>query len=143
EASWAPTGFVIAGAKISDSQRDTLAVQNMILDGVVNILYGHYTLAPNGNTPNGNAWILDQTGNVNQLLDALDGNRNFYFFGHGGPLSFGAYHGSFINNYGLYELGNFPASRIPTNTHPYKLVFIDGCQTGKGNLCESFGIPIQ
>lgn len=25
--------------------------------------------------------------------------------------------------------------------HPYRLVFIDGCSAGAGNLCESFGIP--
>jgi hypothetical protein len=143
EASWNPTGFVIAGATIDDSARDTLAVQTMVLDGVVNVLGGPYTLAPNGNTPEGNAWILDQTGTKNQLLDALDVNHNFYFFGHGGPLSFGAYHGSTISYADLYELGNYPASNRPTNSHPYKLVFIDGCQAGKGNLCESFGIPIQ
>jgi hypothetical protein len=27
--------------------------------------------------------------------------------------------------------------------HPYRLVFLDGCSTGAGTYCESFGIPAQ
>ncbi len=26
-------------------------------------------------------------------------------------------------------------------SHPYRFVFLDGCETGRGNFCESFGIP--
>jgi hypothetical protein len=143
EASWAPIGFVISGAAIDNNEGDNLKVQTMVLDGVVNMLGANYTLAPNGNTPNGNAWMLDWSGSAAVLGQALAANYNFYFFGHGGPWSFGAYNGSTIGAWALGSLSNFPSSRVPTNSHPFKLVFIDGCQAGKCSLCESFGIPTQ
>ena len=65
-----------------------------------------------------------------------------YYFGHGTPYSFGAdstHHITYSDL--LTNLHNFPGSRIPTNSHPYKLVFLDGCLTGGGPLCEGFGIP--
>jgi hypothetical protein len=49
-----------------------------------------------------------------------------------------------INVYDLQKaMGNFLNTAKPQNFHPYRLVFIDGCSTGKGNFCEVFGIPAQ
>jgi hypothetical protein len=76
-------------------------------------------------------------------MSAFFGNHLFYFFGHGGPWCFGAYEGSTFGPLALSALKNFPGSRVPANSNPYKLVFIDGCQAGKCSLCECFGIPSQ
>ena len=42
-----------------------------------------------------------------------------------------------------FAAGNVPLSDsiIHAAYHPYRFVFIDACNTGKGNFCESFGIP--
>ena len=36
---------------------------------------------------------------------------------------------------------NFGNPLNGTNAHPYRFVFLDGCQTADGNLCKAFGIP--
>jgi len=42
---------------------------------------------------------------------------------------------------GISEL--FFITAQPTNSHPYRFVFIQGCDTGKAAFCEAFGIPAQ
>jgi hypothetical protein len=94
--------------------------------------------------------------------------ENFYYFGHGNSSVISAYNGtgsaitgtqiayalgnvplSYPNPNSAYDNSSFPASFSPTVNpsiqrvalHPYRFVFLDGCNTGAGNLCESFGIP--
>jgi hypothetical protein len=74
--------------------------------------------------------------------------RNFYYFGHGGPGLIGrcdlstnppvlTFLSSANINTGLH---NNPKSQSLT-PHPYRFVFLDGCDTANGPLCETFGIP--
>lgn len=49
-----------------------------------------------------------------------------------------------INKYTVAKvLNNFMTGTKLQNYHPYRFVFIDGCDNGKGSFCESFGIPAQ
>jgi hypothetical protein len=38
---------------------------------------------------------------------------------------------------------NFPSSGRPANYKPFRLVFLDSCESAKGYLCEVFGITPQ
>jgi len=71
--------------------------------------------------------------------------RNCYFWGHGSPSAIGGINpASVATKYDIQKAaGNFLNTAKPQNFHPYRFVFIDGCSTGKGNFCESFGIPAQ
>jgi hypothetical protein len=96
--------------------------------------------------------------------------ENFYYFGHGNDSAISAYNGPVtgINEQQLaYAIGNVPLSMndgdpvfdgwdpdVPTMVqptmspsilhaalHPYRFVWLDACDTGRGNFCEAFGIP--
>lgn len=120
------------------------------LGGVVSQLadYGlAYQLSP-GNVAQSSAFEMGSLTDKTNLLSYLaDGSyRNFYFFGHGNPTVIAAYDSSevAINSFTISQkLGNFLSGSKPENFHPYRLVFIDGCDTGKGKFCEAFGIPAQ
>jgi hypothetical protein len=118
--------------------------------GVVSQLanYGFgYQLSP-GNVAQSFAFQManfsDKTNLLNYLADV--NYRNFYFFGHGNADVIAAYNTA-ETAIGTREigkkLGNFLSAAIPENFHPYRFVFIDGCNTGKGKFCEAFGIPAQ
>jgi hypothetical protein len=72
------------------------------------------------------------------------GVRNFFYFGHGGPDEIG---GTTDTNYNVNEdwlqsaLQNAPDPLTGINFHPYRFVFLDGCNTANGNLPVDFGIP--
>lgn len=92
--------------------------------------------------------MLNQTSFSIYLTSVLraDKVRNFYYFGHGGPDGFG--HGpdtgqTLISDL-KFVLGNNWDPAKGTNgpaPHPYRFVFLDGCKTADGNLCQAFGIP--
>lgn len=69
-------------------------------------------------------------------------SRNFVYMGHGGPNGIG--HDLSTTNHSILasEIANIlhtiPAGQ--TNRHAYRFVFIDGCSTAEGTLCDSFGI---
>ena len=145
EAPWTPSGMVVACAPVDGNANHTSEVTDMVMEGVVNTCYG---LMPGGlqpaaaNTPNGNAWTWGANGNGATLLSVMPGCSFMYYFGHGTPYSFGVSANDHITYSQIVtNLNNFPSSRVPTNSHPYKLVFLDGCLTGGGPLCEGFGIP--
>ena len=69
-------------------------------------------------------------------------SRNLFYNGHGGSKGIG-YDASNTNVFITQKeieskLHTVPAGQ--TNSHAYRFVFLDGCQTAKGNLCEAFGI---
>jgi hypothetical protein len=114
--------------------------------GVVSTL-GNYGLGAQmspGNVSQSSAFEMADTNSRAQFLSYLPGNyRHCYFFGHGSPTAFGT-QGAVITAYDVSRaLLNVPLSWQIQHAalHPYRLVFIDGCQAGAGNLCESFGIP--
>jgi hypothetical protein len=69
-------------------------------------------------------------------------SRNLVYFGHGGPNALGynpANTNRFITAAEIAShLHTIPAGQ--TNRHAFRFVFLDGCQTAKGNLPEAFGI---
>ena len=97
--------------------------------------------------------------------------RNFWYFGHGNNHEIGDYTGKVYPNGGdltqdqiAFGLANvplsynyvvvlpvpapYPAFRVPEPTtiqhaalHPYRFVYLDGCDTGAGTMSEAFGIP--
>jgi len=139
--------------------------------GVIGTLSGndfHGSLSP-GNVPQTSAFALSDAATRTDLLSYLADHayENFYFFGHGNDSQISAYQGSGTVITGdniAFALGNVPLSFAgppelinidppimvyPTVNplirrvaqHPYRFVFLDGCETGNGLLCESFGIP--
>ena len=72
--------------------------------------------------------------------------RNLYYFGHGAPDFIGQKKTNPPKYLTIADLnvglGNFP--RYPQyHDHPFRFVFLDGCNTAKGDLCNAFGIPKQ
>jgi hypothetical protein len=69
-------------------------------------------------------------------------SRNLVYFGHGGPNGIGqnpANPNRFITSAEIAnQLHTIPAGQA--NRHAFRFVFLDGCQTAKGNLPEAFGI---
>jgi hypothetical protein len=83
--------------------------------------------------------------------------RNFYYFGHGNPSGIGG-DTNITDGYNVFGAGNAPGTQayladwyvrqnITVNpysgSHPYRFVFIDACNTGKGDLPDAFGVPKQ
>lgn len=70
--------------------------------------------------------------------------RNFYYFGHFDGKNLG---GTTNRDYSIsisdlrLWLGNAPDPLKGPNAHPFRFVFIDGCNSAKGDLCTAFGIP--
>ena len=151
--------FVIAYAPLKDPVADPVTVlheQLMMLGGwdgndggVIGSLGGNDfsgQLSP-GNVPQTSAFQMNDGPSKTNLLSYLGdySYRNFYFFGHGNPsVIAGVNSASAINKDTIARtLGNFLTAKRPSNFHPYRFVFIDGCDCGKGNFCEAFGIPAQ
>jgi hypothetical protein len=69
-------------------------------------------------------------------------SRNLFYLGHGDPTGIGANPANtnvFISAKEIAAaLHTVPAGQ--TNRHGYRFVFLDGCATAKGDLCEAFGI---
>jgi hypothetical protein len=68
--------------------------------------------------------------------------RNFYYFGHGGPRAIGET-GRYINisDMNFVLRNNFKKPLAGTNAHPFRFVYLDGCNTSSGDLSKAFGIP--
>jgi hypothetical protein len=140
-------------------------------EGVVNTLANstHSNLSP-GNNPDSTAFELTDATSRGQLLGYLADHtyENFYYFGHGDDSHISAYNGaasaiskdqiaaalgnvplSYQNPNSAYDNSSFPPSFSPTVApnmqrvalHPYRFVFLDGCETARGNFSESLGIP--
>jgi hypothetical protein len=115
--------------------------------GVVSTL-GNYgmgvTMSP-GNVSQSSTFEMDDATTRTNFLGymAQSQYRHLYFFGHGSPSSFGTTNAVITANDVSSDLLNVPLSAQIQHAahHPYRFVFIDGCEAGKANLCESFAIP--
>ena len=69
-------------------------------------------------------------------------SRNFFYFGHGGRDQIGSGTND-LTRITTAQLYNALATANPldTNRHGYRFVFLDGCETAKGDLALAFGIP--
>lgn len=148
EVVWSGEGmFVVAWSRNSTIPQDAIKANSMVASGVVDILGPKYTLSP-GNSMNADkAFQMNSPATKTNLMSYLwDGTaRNFYFFGHGSPNSIGGVSGDpVITEREMSRLlFNFFNLAKPNNYHPYRLVYIDACETGKGTYCEAFGIPAK
>jgi hypothetical protein len=145
EGYWDPSGMMVACSPIDANSIHTSDVQLRCINGVVNTCTGqvHNGLYPQCcNIADGNVWTWGANGNAQTLMQDMPNCNFMYYFGHGTPYSFGINSSSHLTYHDLVtNLDNFPASNVPTNSHPYKLVWIDGCMSAGGPLCEGFGIP--
>ncbi|HMP81737.1 MAG TPA: hypothetical protein PKA41_03405 [Verrucomicrobiota bacterium] len=105
----------------------------------------------------GGAGYIANQDRVNALLDDLSQTesvtRNFYWYGHGAPAWIGSKDDIYILASTVAEwLGNYgelvdpipegaPYIRM-SRDHPYRFVFIDGCDAGKSSIwAQAFGMP--
>ncbi len=129
----------------------------------------HGNLSP-GNVPQTSAFELGDTTTRGNLLTYLASStyENFYYFGHGDNSHISAYNApatAISIDQIAFTLGNVLLSyenpdlvyRDPTRpnmipatvssairrvaNHPYRFVFLDGCETASGKFSEAFGIP--
>jgi hypothetical protein len=149
EAPWTPLNMLVACAPIDGNALHTAAITQMVLDGVVNVCANRMpgSIEPPANEQNGNAWTWGSNGDADTIIQAIQGCNYLYYFGHGTPYSFGMNSSNHVT-YGdvVWALHNFPTNwgltnLVNTNCHPYKLVWIDGCQSAGGPMCEAFSVP--
>ncbi len=68
--------------------------------------------------------------------------RDFFYFGHGSGSTMGDAVARLTLGQVQTLLGNnFNNPLTATNMHPYRFVFIDGCNTADGDWPQAFGIP--
>jgi len=67
--------------------------------------------------------------------------RDLYYFGHASDSTLGTNVKTTIDDVQNF-LGNSPSDVLRyANYHPYRFVFLDGCNTANGNWPQTFGIP--
>lgn len=158
EYSWPGIGkFVVAYSAVDNNSTTTYKAQLMVsggaggeYGGVTQTLgsYGLGTYELSYGNEQGSAFLMGDGATKTNLLSFLSdiGFRNFYYFGHGSPCSIGGgtpLIPTITANELQRTLQNLVAGLRAANRHPYRLVFLDGCNTGSGTLCEQFGIPAQ
>jgi len=159
EYPWSGLGkFVVAYSPLDDNSTRTFRIGLMVAGGtggeyggvtytLGNYGWGLYELSP-GNGQGSAFQMYDGMTKTNLLTYLRDiSYRNFYYFGHGSPSAIGGAPGTTVPTITAHELQkvlcNFLDSAKPANYHPYRFVFLDGCRTGAGKMCEKFGIPAQ
>lgn len=154
EPAWSPgNSWAIAYSPLAPNDpATTLTISEMMIGGdgseyggVVGTLGNiGVTMSP-GNVWQSSAFEMVDTNSRAQFLGYLAQGqyRHFYFFGHGSPSAFGTVGAVITADDVSRDLRNVPLSMQIQHAanHPYRFVFIDGCQAGAGNLCESFAIP--
>ncbi len=83
-----------------------------------------------------NTWGWGQVTNNMVSLSA----RDFVYFGHGSGTSLGG-GGLTISMVKALLGNNLKDPLTATNMHPYRFVFLDGCNTADGDWPQAFGIP--
>lgn len=85
------------------------------------------------------------------LATTIPRYENFFWFGHGSEFCINANEpGTMMTQMdiaiALSDGPTFLESNLLLSSggqHPYRFVWLDGCETAKGNLCEAFCIPAQ
>ena len=155
EGSGGGPGFVVAWGWDVNFYQFNNNQNNMIENGVINILanpsdINAYTMAPCciWNMPYSSAatFRYDSDTDKRILTNALAGNNYFFWLGHGNwnTILGNADHSNISAREVQDALGNLLPQATPkhpkTNSHPYKLVVINGCQTDGDLWPRSFGI---
>jgi hypothetical protein len=148
-------GFVVAWGSDIENQTFLGQEDDMIMNGVVNILANPagnnpYTMAPccfwnQWDSPT-SMFRYDTDSDKQILTNALAQNLYFFWLGHGGDsVLTGDADKSNISPIDVQQaLGNYQMRSTPkhpqTNSHPYRLVVLNGCQTDSSQWSQSFGI---
>jgi hypothetical protein len=159
EAAWSGSRkWVIASQILSQvGGRDSEVNLNIwgtmrLTSEIVQDTFGYNLLYDVQPTSPPETWRLGSSGEWTMLAYRLgwpDNNnvteaRNFFYFGHfdgenlGGTTNLG--YSISIRDLRSW-LGNAPDPLKGPNQHPFRFVFIDGCNSAKGDLCTAFGIP--
>ncbi len=69
------------------------------------------------------------------------GVSDFFYFGHGSSTKLGSGAGLTLAAVQKLLANNFSDPLTATNRHPYRFVFLDGCNTADGDWPQAFGIP--
>jgi hypothetical protein len=146
----------VAYGQFNDSEAQNTADTYMICGGtdgddggVIGTLdqYGLIgNLSPGNSAQAGTVFTVQDQTSASLLLGYLANSpyENFYFFGHGNASCIGSYNGFGVTQEQIANaLVNVPLSYVNPHAalHPYRFVFLDGCDTGAGNFCEAFAIP--
>jgi hypothetical protein len=104
---------------------------------------GHPNLLPSAQLP----FQIQARGDWIQVLNAFNNNtacRDFVYMGHGDPHALGQGAAS-VTIFDLQTVlqNNQGNPLTATNMHPFRFVFLDGCDTAEGNFPQTFGIPKQ
>lgn len=148
-------GFVAAWGWDNYLAYFTQYEQNMIMGGVVNILANPagnnpYTMGPccfwnQYDAPN-TMFRYETDSDKQTLTNALAQNLYFFWLGHGGASTIlGNAEKSNLSAVEVQNaLGNLQWQSTPkhpkTNSHPYRLVVLNGCQTDSDIWSRTFGI---
>jgi hypothetical protein len=164
ETAWVPNNkWVVCYASLTgDGTVDSRAVDMIVggassptdYNGILGTLdpYGlNGNLSPGNNAQNGTVFtLLDSTTRTSLIgylgLGGTHYYENFYFFGHANDQAISAYNAAttMITQQQLaYALGNVPLSFQNQHVafHPYRFVWLDGCETAGGTMSQAFGIP--
>ncbi len=109
-----------------------------------------------GDPTSGMVWTMPINGTFTDLVGLglkSSNNRDFVYMGHGSPDAIGVISDSLYADAVALQLVNhnsypFPKGFPPTFTyppdrHPYRFVFLDGCDTAEGTWPLAFSIPKQ
>jgi len=144
EANYSDPGcMVVAWASPTGSPTIDLRAEKMVRNGVLNV--APYNFNP-PNDPNSLAVQLT-AGNKATILGHFGDPdyRYCYIFSHGDQNSFGPFMNppATISRLEIIKATtNWLYATPPVVWHPFKFVWIDGCETAKGKMCEAFGIPV-
>ncbi|MDE3099016.1 MAG: hypothetical protein KGJ88_06050 [Verrucomicrobiota bacterium] len=161
EPKWTPNNYwVVAYGQVdaTASSQQVLCDQYMIAGGVgddtqTGGVLGtldpeglNNNVSPGNNPSSGTVFTMNDQTTRNELRMYLANSRfeNFYYFGHGSASSISDWGSDGLTRDQIsFALGNVPLGYpiIHAALHPYRFVFLDGCDTAAGNLSEAFGIP--
>ncbi len=145
-----PQNFLVSYQLLfTDGSTSALQFENMISqialaignDGGVN-----YNLQGDGTGVDSTTKIDDTASSWRSWANSLASNScaNLFYFGHGGADCVGLRTSNTNSGFFVSELNNLLGNSItngsPHFQQPFHFVFLDGCNTGSGHLCEAFGI---
>ena len=148
------TGFVIAWGWDYYASSYNNYHNDMMLNGVINILgnpfdFSSYNLAPIGNVANGGSFRFNTATDKKILLSALEQNSYFFWLGHGSYITIAG--NTKIANISPSEVSELLENRSYSSTkkhprqdkHPYKLAVLNGCETYGPLWAGAFGIDFS
>jgi hypothetical protein len=133
-----PSDFLVTYETVAVQQREAEAGFLEMLGEVDSIISGGpYTLVgPNSIDNTSTSWATWKT----SLTDSS--TANLYHFGHGGPEALGVspnlHQGVYSDEIQALLINGFLSGNLVVH-HPYRFVFLDGCNTSAGDWCVAFG----